>query len=46
MTKIDIWDCDAEQIEKVADANDVRPAEVIEVLMDYIDDVKEAYGWQ
>lgn len=39
MTNIAIYDTDAENIEKIADANNMTIAEVIELLMDYSDEM-------
>lgn len=46
MTKITVYDTEAEELEKIADENDTNVAEVIEVLMEYIDEVKKDYGWK
>ena len=46
MTKITVYDIEAEELEKIADANDTNVAEVIEALMEYIDEVKKDYGWK
>ena len=40
MTKINIYDIEAEELEKIADANDLTIAEVVEMLTDYIEDMK------
>lgn len=41
MTRITIYDTDANELEKVAENNDMTVAELIECLMDYLPDVKE-----
>lgn len=46
MTKITVYDIEAEELEKIADANDTNVAEVVEALMNYIDEVKKDYGWK
>lgn len=43
MTNIMIYDIEAEIIEEIADKNDLTNAEVIEMLADYIDDMKRDY---
>lgn len=40
MKEIMIYDDDAERIDELCDNNEVTPAEVIELLMDYFEDVK------
>lgn len=35
MTKITVYDIEAEELEKIADANDTTVAEVVCMLMDY-----------
>ena len=39
MTNITVYDVEAERIEKIADANDTNAAEIIEMLMEYADDM-------
>lgn len=39
MTKINVYDVEAERIEKIADANDTNAAEIIEMLMEYVDEM-------
>ena len=38
MTKITVYDVDAEAIEEIADENDMTIAEVFELLMEYAGD--------
>lgn len=44
MTTIDIYDIDAEELYKTADANDTTIAEIIWLLMDYMDDLRKDNG--
>ena len=46
MTKITVYDIEAEALEKIADDNDTNVAEVVEALMEHIDEVKKDYGWK
>lgn len=49
MTKITVYDVEAEQLEKIADANDTNVAEIIEAIMsdeELITKVKEDNGWR
>ena len=49
MTKITIYDVEAEQLEKIADANDTNVAEIIEAIMsdeELITKIKENNGWR
>ena len=49
MTKIIIYDVEAEQLEKIADANDTNVAEIIEAIMsdeELIAKIKEDNGWR
>ena len=46
MTKITVYDIEARELEKIADANDTNVAEVVEALMEYIDEVKKDNGWK
>lgn len=46
MTRINVYDVEAELIEKVADANDTTSAEVVEVLCGYIEEAKKDNGWK
>ena len=40
MTNITVYDVDAEEINKIADDNELSVAEVIEMLMEYLEDMK------
>jgi hypothetical protein len=44
MMNITVYDIEAEQLEKIADANDTTVAEVIEMLMDYAEEMKKDNG--
>ena len=44
MTKIEVYDIEAEQLHKIADANDTTVAEIVELLMDYAEDMKRDNG--
>ena len=41
MKTIRIYDYDAERIEEVCEANDMSEHELIELLLDYLNEVKE-----
>ena len=41
MTKITVYDIEAEELEKIADVNNTTVAEVIEMLMDYAEEMKK-----
>lgn len=41
MTKILVYDVDAEALDKIADANDTTVAEVVEMLMEYAEEMKK-----
>ena len=41
MTKITVYDIEAEELEKIADVNDTTVAEVIGMLMDYAEEMKK-----
>ena len=41
MTKILVYDVEAEDLEKIADANDTSVAEVVEMLMAYAEEMKK-----
>ena len=41
MTKVLIYDIEAEELEKIADANDISVAEVVEMLMAYAEEMKK-----
>lgn len=45
MREIRIYDTEAEVIERICEDNDVTEAELIELLMDYINEVKADNGW-
>jgi hypothetical protein len=44
MMNITVYDIEAEQLEKIADANNTTVAEVIEMLMDYAEEMKKDNG--
>lgn len=44
MKKIEVFDCDAETIEKICNDNDMSEHEVIELLLDYVQDMKAEYN--
>lgn len=44
MTNIVIYDIEAEQLHKIADANDTTVAEIVEMLMDYAEEMKKDNG--
>ena len=46
MTNIMVYDTEAEELEKIADANDTTVAEVVEMLMEYAEEMKKENGWQ
>lgn len=46
MTNITVYDTEAEAIERICEDNDVTEAELIEMLMDYVDEVKADNGWK
>ena len=41
MQKILVYDIEAEALEKIADANDTTVAEVVEMLMEYVEEMKK-----
>ena len=41
MTKILVYDVEAEELEKIADANDTTVAEVVEMLMEYAEEMRK-----
>lgn len=43
MTSITIYDYDDERIEKICEKYDLRPHEVIELLLDNVDESEEDY---
>lgn len=44
MTKITVYDVEAKELEKIADANDTNVAEVVEMLMSYVEEMKKDNG--
>ena len=44
MTNITVYDIEARGLEKIADANDTTIAEVVEMLMEYADEMKRDNG--
>ena len=42
MTRILVYDIEAEEIEKIADANDMSSADVVEMLMAYAEEMRKA----
>lgn len=40
MTKIEVYDDNAEAIQKKADEMDVSPAYIIDALLDYLDEIE------
>ena len=42
MQKITVYDIEAEQLEKIADDNDTNVAEIVEMLFEYVEDMKRA----
>lgn len=44
MTKITVYDIEAEELEKIADANDTTVAEIVEMLMAYAEEMKRDNG--
>ena len=44
MTNITVYDTEAEDIERIADDNDMTTAEVVEALINYVDDMKRDYN--
>jgi hypothetical protein len=44
MTNITVYDIEAEQLHKIADANDTTVAEIVEMLMDYAEEMKRDNG--
>lgn len=41
MQKILVYDIEAEELEKIADANDIAVAEVVEMLMEYAEEMRK-----
>jgi hypothetical protein len=44
MKKILVYDIEADELEKIADANDTTVAEVVEMLMEYAEEMKKNNG--
>ena len=44
MTNITVYDIEAEQLHEIADANDTTVAEIVEMLMDYTEEMKRDNG--
>lgn len=44
MKQITVYDIEADELEKIADVNDTSIAEVIEMLMDYVEEMKKDNG--
>ena len=44
MTNITVYDIEAKELEKIADANDTTIAEVVEMLMEYANEMKRDNG--
>ena len=44
MTTIRVYDVEAEELEKIADANGMIVADVIELLMEYAEEMKKDYN--
>ena len=44
MTKITVYDIEAEDLHEIADANDITVAEVVEMLMAYAEEMKKDNG--
>lgn len=42
MTKITVYDIEAEELDKIADVNDTTVAEIVELLMEYAEEMKKA----
>ena len=41
MTNILVYDIEAEELEKIADANDISVADIVEMLMAYAEEMKK-----
>lgn len=41
MQKILVYDIEANELEKIADENDTTVAEVVEMLMEYVEEMKK-----
>jgi hypothetical protein len=44
MTNITVYDIEAEELNKIADVNDTTVAEIVEMLMDYAEEMKRDNG--
>lgn len=44
MTSISVYDIEAKSLDKIADDNDTTVAEIVEMLMDYVAEMKSDYG--
>lgn len=44
MKNIMVYDIEAEELGKIADTNDTTVAEVVEMLMDYVEEMKRDYN--
>lgn len=44
MTSIKIWDTDYERIEQTAEANNMDIADVVELLVDHMEEIKRENG--
>ena len=44
MTNITVYDIESNELEKIAEANDTTIAEVVEMLMDYAEEMKKDHG--
>ena len=44
MKTINVYDVEAKKLEELAEVNNTTAAEIIEMLMGYIDEVKHEYG--
>ena len=45
MQNILVYDTEAEALEKIADANDITVAEIVEMLIEHIEQVKDECNW-
>lgn len=43
MKSIMVYDNAAEELEKIADANDATTAEIVEMLLEYVDEMRKNY---
>lgn len=44
MTKITVYDIEAEELDKIADVNDTTIAEIVCMLMEYAEEMKKDNG--